>query len=565
MQKGLGWLLVCAASAGAVMTGDAAGIEYYVATNGNDANDGSLGAPFATISTAINAAMPGDTIFVRGGTYPSSSALTIAPSKSGTAESPFRLFAYPGETPILDFRTQPYSNNNSGLKGLDLQANYWHIKGLTVEYAADNGVFVSGSNNTLEQMVARQNQDSGFQIAAAGSGVNRRRPANNLLLNCDSYGNFDYGARGENADGFAIKFRELGPGNVIDGARAWNNGDDGMDFWEAENGVIIRNSWVFNNGISSMFQNLSGSYQGDGNGMKLGQDSSTHLLHNLLVFGHPANGVDVNGNATQGSASPAITHGVEVYNVTAAFNGSRNFRFDENPTTATPPTNHFVKNSVSYGGQVLIHAGNTLQTNTFPGFNNSPLGLGVSESDFISVALPVMSNGVYFPAGTGGDRDGTTMPTHATGPAVAPRLADGSLPPLDFLRLAEGSHLIDAGTDVGLPFSGLAPDLGWFESVPPAPDLPGDFNGDGVVDAGDYVRWRNHLGEANELNINQSGDGCGAGLGDYLPWKEYYGEPSEMGGGGIGSAAIPEPATSLLLLLAGLRLVARNSRPRRPD
>ncbi len=43
-----------------------------------------------------------------------------------------------------------------------------------------------------------------------------------------------------------------------------------------------------------------------------------------------------------------------------------------------------------------------------------------------------------------------------------------SLDPLDlegdFLRLAPGAPEIDAGQDVGLPFSGAAPDLGAFES-----------------------------------------------------------------------------------------------------
>ena len=33
----------------------------------------------------------------------------------------------------------------------------------------------------------------------------------------------------------------------------------------------------------------------------------------------------------------------------------------------------------------------------------------------------------------------------------------------DFMKLAEGSELIDAGIDVGLPFLGKAPDLGAFE------------------------------------------------------------------------------------------------------
>jgi hypothetical protein len=46
------------------------------------------------------------------------------------------------------------------------------------------------------------------------------------------------------------------------------------------------------------------------------------------------------------------------------------------------------------------------------------------------------------------------------------RQDDGSLPESNFLKLKEESDLIDAGTDVGLPFNGSAPDLGAFETVP---------------------------------------------------------------------------------------------------
>jgi hypothetical protein len=48
--------------------------------------------------------------------------------------------------------------------------------------------------------------------------------------------------------------------------------------------------------------------------------------------------------------------------------------------------------------------------------------------------------------------------------ARGPRKADGSLPDLPFLHLAPGSPMIDAGTDVGIPFNGKAPDLGAFEA-----------------------------------------------------------------------------------------------------
>ena len=47
--------------------------------------------------------------------------------------------------------------------------------------------------------------------------------------------------------------------------------------------------------------------------------------------------------------------------------------------------------------------------------------------------------------------------------AMAPRNADGSLPNNGFARLVLGSDLIDRGVNVGLPYKGLAPDLGAYE------------------------------------------------------------------------------------------------------
>ena len=49
------------------------------------------------------------------------------------------------------------------------------------------------------------------------------------------------------------------------------------------------------------------------------------------------------------------------------------------------------------------------------------------------------------------------------GDLTAPRNPDGSLPFMDFLRLAAGSDLIDEGVDVGLEYNGDAPDLGAWE------------------------------------------------------------------------------------------------------
>jgi hypothetical protein len=531
----------------------ARGAERYVAVNGSNSggNTGTnINAPLATIAQAITLSQPGDTIWVRGGTYNLASTISIGSSKSGTAANPYKLLAYPGEAPVLDFRAQPYSANNSGMKGISLNGSYWRIKGLTIQYAADNGLAIGGSNNIVEQCVARQNQDSGFQISGSG-------PSNNLLLNCDSYANFDYGNLGENADGFAVKFRGLGPGNVISGARSYENADDGFDFWQAEHGVTVVNSWSFHNGVPAVFNNPAG-YQGDSNGLKLGHDSGTHVLKNLLVWGNIVHGIDINGNALdlESSSNPAIiSHGVQILNVTSVGNLGRNFNFDENPTLASPPTQHILRNNISFNGSVRIDAGNTADHNTFNGPSGSPPGLGATAADFVSTVDPVTTPGNYRPAGTGGDRSGVTMPVFPTGPALAPRLADGSLPPLDFMRLQPTSHLIDAGVDVGLPFLGSAPDVGWLEYAPPVVYSPADFNRDGKVDAADLDKILTNYGlESGALSADGDATGDGAiNSADFLVWQQQVTPPTATAPAG---AAVPEPATGGAALFAASTVIA---------
>jgi hypothetical protein len=45
------------------------------------------------------------------------------------------------------------------------------------------------------------------------------------------------------------------------------------------------------------------------------------------------------------------------------------------------------------------------------------------------------------------------------------RSSDGNLPKVNFFHLNESSDLVDAGTNVGLVYSGSAPDLGAFEHI----------------------------------------------------------------------------------------------------
>ncbi|MCA9240162.1 MAG: right-handed parallel beta-helix repeat-containing protein, partial [Planctomycetales bacterium] len=406
--------------------------EFYIAPGGSNSNSGSQASPWGTFDYAISRINGGDTLYVRGGAYSLSSRIRI--QKGGSSTAPINVWAYPGETPILDFNANPSTSD----RGIQLEQDWWHFKGLTIQNAPDNGLWVSGSNNVFEQLVLRWNGDSGLQL----SGSSSQHPSNNLILNTDSYENYDPQNHGENADGFAAKFREIGSGNVFRGNRAWGNSDDGWDFWAAAYGVKVENSWAFSNGY-----NIWGdtSFQGDGNGIKLGQDSGQHEVSNSLAWGNAHNGIDINGNARDSVGPNIIPHGVTIYNVTSYDNAGQNFRLDEDFA-------HVARNNLSYDGVANVHSGTDDQFNSWNGIVN------VSSSDFLSLD---------------------------DSQARGPRGADGSLPVIDFLHLAPGSDLVDAGTDVGLPYNGSAPDLGAFESV-----LRGDFNADGVVDAADYTVWR---------------------------------------------------------------------------
>jgi hypothetical protein len=93
---------------------------------------------------------------------------------------------------------------------------------------------------------------------------------------------------------------------------------------------------------------------------------------------------------------------------------------------------------------------------------------------------------------------------------------------------------------VGIVYDDLRVGTNWADVTPPVPGVPGDFNGNGSVDAGDYVLWRNGGPLANEVT--------GAGTvndTDYTDWRARFGN---IAGSGSGSA-VPEPAAASLVLL----------------
>jgi hypothetical protein len=79
--------------------------------------------------------------------------------------------------------------------------------------------------------------------------------------------------------------------------------------------------------------------------------------------------------------------------------------------------------------------------------------------------------------------------------------------------------------------------------------LDGDYNGDGVVDAADYVVWRENLGTSNPLPNDAIGGVIGQA--QYDQWRANFG--ATLSGGGSGTAIgartnVPEPSSIFLAL-----------------
>lgn len=430
---------------------------YFVAPTGNDTTGtGTIDNPYRTIMKAHQLVVAGDTVFLRGGIYKMTESQIYLKSsiwaymnyldKSGTsATKRICYWAYPGEKPIIDMsavKPAGYRNIVFYVKG-----SWLHIKGLeiigtqvTITTHTQSECFRNegGSNNIYEQCVMRDGMAIGFYLT---------KGSNNLILNCDAYNNWDSvseSGAGGNVDGFGFHGNKGSTGNVIRGCRAWLNSDDGYDCINNAENVVFDNCWAFYNGYSTGFVS-----RGDGNGFKIGGYGQAPVVASLpnpipsytvqfcMAYRNKASGFYANHHVESGSFW---------YNNTA-YRNSTNFNMLSQKITKSAKTGndttldcagirHILKNNLSFKYSTQRDTLNLgTSTNQFNSFTPG-IGVVVTADDFLSIDEALL---------------------------VSPRQADGSLPKVNFLRLKQGSDLINKGVNLGFPFLGSAPDLGAFE------------------------------------------------------------------------------------------------------
>jgi hypothetical protein len=449
---------------------------YYCAPTekgGSDTNSGTKDAPYFNLSKALNVMEAGDTVYLCGGTYRYKS--TIFLTGIGNPYAYYSIFNYPGEKPVLNFYdvlssyTTVDATARGEARGFKILGNYYHLKGLEICQAPDNGIKIEGSYNICEQLVLHHNGDGGIQIGLAKDAADSADLVCwNLIKNCDSYRNLDWGTSYENADGFSCK---LSPGanNRFVGCRAWENSDDGWDFYMTHYTIYVDSCWSMGNGNPDLIvtndpdweygqkNSPPSDFQGDGNGFKLGGDgwAAKHQVRNCISFNGYSTGACYSENNNADS--------LFLYNC-VAWQGLKNFRI----RTYSSDLRNCISFDAKVGGEAQMFdlaAGTTQLNNSWNPINGTIL--------------------VPYKTSTGSSFEQKTIYNQFISTSaedfLAPREVDGSLPKNGFGKLKPNSMFIDKGInvvrgmnpmtlksyDIDLAgFYGTAVDLGAYEYIP---------------------------------------------------------------------------------------------------
>jgi hypothetical protein len=471
--------------AGAGLAGDL----RYCITQAN-ANDGAADTITFSVTGAVNltSALPElrTNMAIEG---PGPSLLTV---RRGS-EDRYRIFNVPGS---------PNNNLAVSLSGLTIANGY---AGVTDMWPAYGGGILNGGTLSVSNSVISGNQVEGHGGGIANVGAMTLHSVT-VSNNTTSYSGDGGGIYNANLSAgvqatLTISNSTISDNSALVGAGISNGGT-----------LSVNNSTVSNN---------SAYYGGGGidNGGTLTISNST-ISANHAVTGEidpPANGGGISNRATLTITSSTIA--------------------------GNSATSYSIWGEPSEGGGIYGPA--TLR--------NTILA-GNSAADGPDIRGSIASLGHNLVGNTQG-----ASGLHATdmlnaNPLLGPLHDNGGLTSTH--ALLSGSPAINAGDPAAVAGAGGVPsfdqrgalftrvyadriDIGAFELQPIAPALPGDFNGDGTVDAADYVVWRKNNGTQEGYNI----------------WRANFGATAA----GVAAVArsdtgtaVPEPSALTLAAIAAL-------------
>jgi hypothetical protein len=276
---------------------------------------------------------------------------------------------------------------------------------------------------------------------------------------------------------------------------------------------------VSNGSLTVTDSTLSDNSAATGGGIWSDTDLVTKAttITNSTISGNTA--IAAGGGVFNADGLTVIKHGT-IANNTAANNSGSGVASTGNSTTRTEVSTTIISGNTNSDLDLVGGATNSFQSNGL----NLVGSTAASTAEFVETGDIINSSPLLEALANNG---GPAM-THLLMPGSPARNAGGIATP--------GSGGVPLFDQRGSGFSrvlGSQLDIGAVEMpAPVGPELPGDYNLDESVDAGDYVLWRKTFGLSVPQYEGADGDGdMTIGNGDYAVWTENFGDALSGSGG----------------------------------
>lgn len=516
---------------------------YYVATDGDDGDPGTLGEPFRTLTYAMSTAGPasaGDSIYVEAGNY---GGEKIKFEISGTVSNRIVIQGYkttPGDQPKDDWQyldahitsETPYYDRSFDGVGMDFQEQeYITVNNFQItEYSV--GVQIDGGHNIIENFYI---SEQGLKSANNGYGIYMRgnklpidgelkgfdadsckvinclvvnatlsnitcRSDYDTIINCRIYaddnstgddsssdylialsGNYSiikycYGERVGNLDrgihGMGVKGSWLGSSNPGGGNPCEYNEIIGCTL----RNVILEGFWFAHN--NTRYNLVDSCHVIQGNSAFTVRDSAhlntfSNSSADSILFGTRPSVIRFRDGTEDIEGFTSCNNTFERLLIT---NSGAVLEFDDildnDPESNDNEFNHLTMYNCTYFINYLdnVNSGNTVTNCIFYDIDDDYYS--TDETDNISYTYNDFFNNGFAAFAGAGNIEVDPLFTSAAG--------------YDW-TIQEGSLCIDAGTDLGDPYNGTAPDMGYWESdygppvIPPPPVYRFGTTGSGAI------------------------------------------------------------------------------------
>lgn len=180
------------------------GTTYYVAKTGNDSNSGTtLGNAWLTIQKAANTLQPGDTVFVKAGTYYEQ----VVPTRSGTSSAWISYKTYSSDLVVINGSGKDLGSSRSGsVQGLFYVngKSFISVEGFSLTNSTAMGASIYGvsDNVILKNLKISETQSSGVFVSSIWNDASRQ--PTNITLDGLEVWNTNY-----SADLESVSFRQV--------------------------------------------------------------------------------------------------------------------------------------------------------------------------------------------------------------------------------------------------------------------------------------------------------------------------------------------------------------------